>query len=111
MHGNADLFTERKPAPPIVEQALDNSGRWKDEALLAFEKLWLECRHNENIFTFEMLRFPIVKEVGQPPKSSCRGGLAAACIKRKWIRYVATANAVSEQANHSLRRAYKWGRT
>lgn len=102
------LFTPREPAPPIVTQALDNSGRWKDEALQAFEKLWRECRHNENQFTFEMLRFPIVKAVGTPPKSSCWGGLCQAARKNGWIQECGTANAVGGQAHGSLRRKYLW---
>lgn len=110
MNAEPNLFSERKPAPPIASQALDNSGQWKFEALNQLEKLWRECNREENQFTFEMLRFPIVKAIGMPPKSSCWGGLAAQCIKRGWIVCVGTANAVSEQANHSLRRKYVWGR-
>jgi hypothetical protein len=103
---DADLFTER--APPIVTQALGNSERWKIEALGEFEKLWRECRHNENQFTFEMLRFSIVKAIGQPPRPECWGALAAKAVKRGWIQCVGVANAVSTQANHSLRRKYVW---
>lgn len=103
----ADLFTERKPEPPIVTQALDNSGRWRNEALRELKKLWAECKHQENEFLFSMLRFPIVKACGAPLHQNAWGGLAKEAVKRGWIKCSGTANA-SGAANGSLRRTYRW---
>ena len=102
-----DLFTPRAP-PPNVTQALDNSGRWRNEALIELEKLWKECLHQENQFTFEMLRFPIVRACGHPAHVNAYGGLAREAVRRGYIVCCGTANATNEQANGSLRRLYKW---
>lgn len=100
------LFTP-KPAPSIVTQALDNSVRWQSEALSELERLWRECRHQENEFLFSMLRFPIVKSVGHPLSQNAWGGLAREAVKRGWIQCCGTANG-SGLANGSIRRIYRW---
>lgn len=91
-----------------IERVMDNAGSWKDDALHELERIWLQRRYEENEFTFEMLKFPVVKVVGHPHSTSVWGGIAREMRKRGMIQEVGTGMAQSVSRRASLTRIYKW---
>lgn len=92
-----------------ISRVMENSGEWKHEALAELKKIWLDRRYEDNEFTFEMLKFPVIKAVGAPHSTSVWGGIAREMRKRGWIREVGTGTAQSVSRHASLVRIYKWG--
>lgn len=91
-----------------IAQALENSGDWKTLALIELEEIWKTRRHEQNEFTFEMLKFPVVRAIGQPHTVNCWGGIAQKMVKNRWILCTGTSNAQSASGHSSLRRKYRW---
>lgn len=76
-----------------IERVMDNAGEWKDDAMDALERIYYQRRYEGNEFTFEMLKFPVVKAVGPPHHSNVWGGIAREMKKRGWIKEVGTTQA------------------
>lgn len=91
-----------------IDLVMENSGEWKDDALAELEKIYLERRHEENPFTFEMLKYPVVSKVGKPHSQNCWGGLAQKMVKLGWIKCTGTDIAKSVSRHASLVRVYRW---
>lgn len=91
-----------------IAQALANSDDWKDLALIELEQIWQSRRHEQNEFTFEMLKFPVVVTIGQPHTPNCWGGIAQKMVKRGWIKCTGTDTAKNASGHASLRRKYRW---
>lgn len=92
-----------------IERVMDNSGEWKDDALLELEKIWVQRRHEGNEFLFEMLKNPVIKALGQKPHSpGVWGGLAQKMVKNGWIVCTGTDKGQSVSSHASLRRKYRW---
>lgn len=91
-----------------IAQALSNSDDWGDLALIELEQIWKSRRYEQNEFTFEMLKFPVVATIGQPHTPNCWGGLAQKMVKRNWIICTGTDTAKNASGHCSLRRKYRW---
>lgn len=91
-----------------ISLVMDNAGQWKDDALCELEKIWLERRHEGNEFTFEMLKYPVVKATGAPHSENCWGGLAQRMVKKGWIVCTGVDTAKSATRHSSLTRKYRW---
>lgn len=93
-----------------ISLVMDNAGQWKDDALCELEKIWVERRHEGNEFTFEMLKFPVVKAIGEPRGSkNIWGALAKKMRSMGWIQDTGKTCTAQTAARHgSLSRVYVW---
>jgi len=92
-----------------ISHAMDNSGQWKHDALFELERIWHERRHEDNEFTFEMLKFPVVKACGEPSSSAIWGALAKKLRALGWLEDTGkTCMAQSVSRHASLTRIYRW---
>lgn len=92
-----------------ISLVMDNAGQWKDDALAELEKIWLERRHEGNEFTFEMLKFPVIKAVGKPLSNNIWGALAKKMRSMGWIQDTGKTCTAQTAARHSsLCRVYVW---
>ena len=103
-----DYAEAQKARDEGIERVMENAGEWKDEAMDALERIYYQRRYEGNEFTFEMLKFPVVKAVGPPHHSNVWGGIAREMKKRGWIKEVGTTQAQTVSRHGSICRVYKW---
>lgn len=99
----------RELAKAGIAQVLDNARDWKSLAMIELQNIHRErsCR-GEPDFTFEMLKFPVVRACGNPHSPNVWGGLAQKMVKLGLIKETGVTTAKSGSRRASLVRTYRW---